>query len=271
MSQQLHSLALVLGILFLAPAAQDVRTLEPGKPVEREIAGGESHAYQISLAAGQFVRFRLEQRSLNSLLNLTSPDGKQLAEINLTDAGEPESLAHEAKLTGIYRLTVRGDGTAKMRGAYRLEANATAQDLKYLAAQALLLEAQELARQSPKTAAQEIEKLEQSLSIWRELGASDWDALTLNRIGRAHLSLNRYDQAIAYFEKALAIHRGSHDRLGEARVLKNLADAYYNMRQFEKATESFEKSLALYREGKDRRWEGVIYYNLDNNRSNLNQ
>lgn len=277
MIKRLFSLLLLLCLAStaFAGATDEVRPLVAGQPVEREIAGGESHTYQIQIAAGQFVRFRLDQRSLNSRLNLTAPDGKQLAEINLTDAGEPESLAFEAKLTGIYELTVRGDGTAMMRGAYRLEAtvqaNATAQDLKYLAAQALLLEAQELNKQSPKTAAQEIEKLEQSLSIWRELGAHPWDALTLNRIGKAHSSLKQYDQAISDYEKALAIHRESHDRLGEARVLNNLADAYLNMRQFEKATESFEKSLALYREVKDRRWEGVISYNLGNTYNNLNQ
>ena len=218
---KLRWLPLAFSLLSAIAHAQEAK-LEPGKAVEREIAGGESHAYQISLTAGQFVRFRLEQRAIDSVLNLTAPDGKQMAEVNLTDAGEPESLALEALQAGNYQLTVRGNGTAMMRGAYRLEAtaqtNASAQDLKYLAAQALLLEAQELARQAPKTAAQEIEKLEQSLSIWRELGAPHWAALTLNRIGRAHFSLNQYDQAIAYFEKALAIHRGSHDRLGEARV-----------------------------------------------------
>jgi len=31
---------------------QDVRPLEPGKPVERELAGAQTHAYQITLAAG---------------------------------------------------------------------------------------------------------------------------------------------------------------------------------------------------------------------------
>jgi hypothetical protein len=95
MKLQLHSLALVPGLSFLVQAGQNLRTLEPGKAVEREIAGGESHTYQINLAARQFARFRLEQRVLDVVL-LTAPDGKQLVEMNLTEAGEEESLSLEA-------------------------------------------------------------------------------------------------------------------------------------------------------------------------------
>src|SRR4051794_9204440 len=32
------------------------RVLEAGKPIERELGGGEAHSYQLTLAAGQYVR-----------------------------------------------------------------------------------------------------------------------------------------------------------------------------------------------------------------------
>ncbi|HKX26542.1 MAG TPA: hypothetical protein VJ302_02510, partial [Blastocatellia bacterium] len=44
-----------------APAAQapaieqPARPLEPGRPVERELAGGQSHTYQLTLAVGQYA------------------------------------------------------------------------------------------------------------------------------------------------------------------------------------------------------------------------
>ena len=50
-------LLFVLWGLGLSVSAQEVAPplkLAPGQPVEREIAGGQSHTYQISLAAGQF-------------------------------------------------------------------------------------------------------------------------------------------------------------------------------------------------------------------------
>ena len=108
--------------LFCATTPAQEAILEPGRAVEREIAGGESHAYKISLAAGQFARFRLEQRAIDATLTLTAPDGKQLVEMNLTRAGAHESLSMAAPAAGSYRLAVRGNGSGAQIGSYRLEA-----------------------------------------------------------------------------------------------------------------------------------------------------
>jgi hypothetical protein len=56
-------LPLVFCLLCVTADGQEMK-LEPGNPVERQIAGGESHSYKISLTAGQFARFRLEQRAI---------------------------------------------------------------------------------------------------------------------------------------------------------------------------------------------------------------
>ena len=129
--KRLSLLLLLLGLSAVCawaqvaqPAApqQPPQTLESGKPVEREIAGGESHTYQITLRAGQFVRFHLEQRAISSALILTAPDGKQQVEMDLTGAGSAESLSLEAATAGVFRLTVKGIGLASLRGSYRLEA-----------------------------------------------------------------------------------------------------------------------------------------------------
>lgn len=87
MIQQLHSFALALSLIFQAVAAQEIHTLEPGKPVEREIAGSESHSYQTSLQAGQFVRFRLAQRTVDTALTLSAPDGKPIVVMDLVKFG----------------------------------------------------------------------------------------------------------------------------------------------------------------------------------------
>jgi hypothetical protein len=39
---------------------QQANQLEPGKPIERELAGGQSHSYQLTLDAGQYLHLVVE-------------------------------------------------------------------------------------------------------------------------------------------------------------------------------------------------------------------
>ena len=79
-----------------------------------------------------------------------------------------------------------------------MKAAATAQDRQRIAAEVLMLEANELRRQGTKTAEQAIDKLQQALSVWRELGDPYWAAWSLYNIGFSYSSLTRYEKGIAY-------------------------------------------------------------------------
>jgi CHAT domain-containing protein len=248
----------VICSVFLTVSAQvttEPITLIPGQSVDREIAGAESHTYQISLTTGQFVRFRLEQRALDAALILSAPDGKKLIEMNLTRAGDQESLSLEAATAGIYRLTVRGIGVATLHGSYRLEAAvqaiATAPDRMRLTAEALLLEANQLSKQAGKTAPQVIEKSEQALLLWKELSEPRWSALSLRMIGTAYYDLSQFEKALVYHEQAVTTYREVKDRVGEAVALNSMGYAYSNLSRNEKAIECFDKALASFRELKD--------------------
>jgi CHAT domain-containing protein/Tfp pilus assembly protein PilF len=302
---KLRWLPLAFCLLSLTAQAQESR-LEPGQTVEREIRGGESHIYQIQLAAGQFARLRLEQRAIDAALILTAPDGKQMVEMNLTRVGEEDSFSLEVAAAGSYQLTVRGNGGAALRGSYRLDATvqatATAQDGKRLTAEALMVEASELRKQRGKTEQQVIEKLQQALSLWRELKEPTWiayslyyigyayddlsqsekaieyceqalaisrefklrgrEGIALNTLGVIYNSVSQYEKAIKYFEQALFIRREIKDRVGEGNTLVSLGAAYGWMSRYEKAIEYFEQALTISREVKDRVREGYALNNL---------
>lgn len=268
MTAQLRAFALVLSLFSLMPAGQDVRALESGKAVEREIAGGESQGYQISLVAGQFVRIRLDQRAIDTALIVTAPDGKRLVDMNLTRAGQEESLSLEAAVNGDYRLTVRGGGLATLHGAYRLEAAVqaavTEQDRKRLTAEALMIEADILSNQGGKASAQVIDKEQQALAVWRELGESSWAAYTLYMIGYAYDDLSQISKAVDYFEQALALYREAKNLAGEGGALNALGNASFSLSRYEKAAEYYENALAIRRGVKDRTGEGSTLGNLGN-------
>jgi len=265
----LQLLILTLSTVFAqAQVTPEPVTLVPGKPMEREIAGGQSHIYQITLQAGQYARVVAEQKAIGVTLLLAAPDGKPVLEVNLTPAGGLESLSAEATASGDYRLTVRGGGSAAIAGSYQVQlevkAAATLQDRQRIAAERWMREANELRRLGGKTAEQTIDKLQQALSVWRELGDQYWAAWSLSSIGVAYYSLSRYEKAIEYTEQALAIHREVKSRIGEGQALNNLGLDYDNLGRYEQAIGYYEQATAIYREVKDRTGEGGAFNNLGN-------
>ncbi|MGB5037816.1 MAG: hypothetical protein WBQ66_14495, partial [Blastocatellia bacterium] len=209
MSRNTRALLSLVLVLSFAPAVTGQSGFEapsfgPEKPVEREIAGGESHTYRVELTTGQFVRFRLDQKSLDCVLVLSLPDGRSLAEMDFTGTGELETLAIEAT-AGEYSLTVRGYPAATWRGAYRLDMTsqlpATASDRTYEAAQSLMLESVPLRKSGPDGPAQAKGKLEQALALWRELQEPSWTAVTLGAIGDVLYGTGP-DKALEYYEQA---------------------------------------------------------------------
>ena len=208
----------------------------------------------------------MEQRAIDAALILTAPDGKQQVEMDLTGVGEQESLSLEAAAAGSYRLTVRGSGASSLRGSYRLEitvqAAATAQDRKRLAAEGLLLEASKLKDQETKTTEQALGKLEQVLPVWRELDEPSWIAYSLYSMGSAHADLGQSEKATSFYEQALAVTREFKLRAREWQTLNSLGDACYSTRQYEKAIAYYEQALVICREVKDRAAEGGMLNNL---------
>src|SRR5215468_8081976 len=62
----------------VTPSAQESISLEPGKPVERELSGGQSHSYKIALISGQYFHIAVEQRGIDVAVALFTPDGKKI-------------------------------------------------------------------------------------------------------------------------------------------------------------------------------------------------
>ena len=252
-------LILCLSLISFARTKDDVRPLVPGQPLERDMASGQTHTYQITLRAGQFMRVVVEQKGIDVAVALVAPDGKQVGEADFTGAFEQESLSHEAATDGGYQMVVRATVETATKGTYdvRLEvkAGATAQDRQRIAAERLLVEASRLREQRAVAVAQTTEKAQQALSLWRGLGDRYWEAYTLNLIGLAYSDRSKFDQAIESYNQALAIRREVKDRPGEAVSLYRLGWAYSSLSRYEMAIEYLEQSLAIHHELKDRGWE----------------
>src|SRR6267378_3801340 len=73
--------------------------------VERELKGGETQSYRISLNRGQFLSALVEQRGIDVVVTLFGPDGKQLAETDSpNDRWGTEPILLVATAPGDYRV-----------------------------------------------------------------------------------------------------------------------------------------------------------------------
>src|SRR5262249_31760809 len=115
----------------MAQENQTVRRLEPGKPIERELAGGQSHDYQLTLADGQYGNLVVDQRGIDLVVKLFGPDGKAIMEYDSESrARGQESVSLVAESGGSYRLSVQPKMNRAGAGRYeiRIEALRVATD-----------------------------------------------------------------------------------------------------------------------------------------------
>ena len=115
---------------------QDVRqitALELGMPIERELAGGQSHSYQITLAEGQYAFIVVEQRGIDVVVQLLGTDGKSIADFDaeIGIQGE-EKVEVVAETAASCRMLVKAKYPRLSAGRYEIRLmearNATDED-----------------------------------------------------------------------------------------------------------------------------------------------
>ena len=235
------------------------RTLKVGDPIERELAGGQQHAYQITLSAGQYLNLVIEQRGIDVVVVLIGPDGKQLLEVDSPNGEQgPEPLAWIAESTGVYRLEVRSLEKDAKIGRYEAKLldlrPATANDRAEIEKARALLEATQLNNKllELSNAGQYDEALplaERALAIReRVLGAEHpGTADSLNNLALLYDNKSDYAKAEPLLQRALAIREKAlgAEHPDTAQSLNNLALLYDNKGDYVKAEPLYQRALAI--------------------------
>ena len=98
-----------------------ITRLEVGKPIERQLKGGETHQYSVSLEAGRFASLVVDQRGIDVVVLLMAPDGKKLTEVDSPNGTKgPEPVSFIAKASGEYRIDVASLESKASAGAYEV-------------------------------------------------------------------------------------------------------------------------------------------------------
>lgn len=248
----------------------EMRTLEPGTPVGRRLAGGEAHFYRLTLAAGQYARVVVDQQRINVTVLAFDSDGKKLVEADLFGIGDSELVSFVAEASASYRLEVRASDQTALEGRYEIKIKdlraATERDENAVAAERLVAEGILLHAQPTVDSRQKaIEKYQRSIPLWQLAKDPAWEATSLYLIGNAYIHLREKQKAFDFSNRALpvaqiAAHQPDQEqqRLGikvEARALDTLGLAHNEFGDKKRALELFNQALALNRAIGDRAGE----------------
>lgn len=247
---------------------QPLIQLESGKPLERELAGGASHSYQINLTADQYLSVVVTQKGIDVVVTLTAPDGSSIIEVDSPNGTEgPEPVSTVATVTGAYRLVVHSTDKEAVAGHYVIAITelrpSTPEDRKRLAAEKIYAEAQILLSEGKAASvAKAIEKFQQVLLLWREVNNRQKEAETLSDLSYSNGLLSDSQKALEYDQQALAIRRALKDRAGEGDSLQSIGSDYAFLGELRQGIEFYNQALTIFQELGDRTAEARIFMNL---------
>jgi len=203
--------------LSLAQTPLDTRQLDPGKPIEGKLAGGDAHAYSIELTAGQFCSVIVDQRGVDVVVRLFAPDGKQLREVDSPNGIKgPEAVLFVAGRSGTHQIKVHSLDKTAATGGYeiKVEALRTATAQEKLASEAKdLAQVLALAKTEEERATILAQKKELiTVELIRSLSVHARDLRNLRKLPQA-LALSRFSLGLA-------------EQLGDK---TGIAESFYNI------------------------------------------
>jgi CHAT domain-containing protein/Tfp pilus assembly protein PilF len=250
-----------------APSAQESISLEPGRPIERELSGGQSHFYKIDMTSGQYLQVTVSQKGIDALVSLFTPDNKKICEVDREHVIEgSETVSAIAEAAGAYRIDVRSAENTAKPGRYEIKMeslrDATAEDKYRVAAESVFREAERLENGTLEAKRKSIEKYQESLDLYRRASARREEAETLNSIGVVYFSLGEIQKALEKFNEALPIGRAAGNRKVEAEILANIGVVYLSSGEMQKALEKFNEALPILKAAGDRNKEAANLVNI---------
>jgi CHAT domain-containing protein/Tfp pilus assembly protein PilF len=244
---------LIVSTLTLSQEKDEVRTLEPDKPIERELVCGEAHWYQTTLNAGQFLTVVVDQSGIDAMVKLFGPDGRQLSEVDSPNSSRgPEPVSVLAKVSGSYRLEVLAVEKNAPAGHYKIRIDAlreaTAQDKTVDLAAALAM---------ARTEAEQTTLMPKD----KELLTADLERLLFN-YGLHSSAMADHQQALTLYRLALGIAERRESKSSMASILNNIGSTLMEEGDYTQALGSYHRSMVLLEELGDKPGIVKMLYNL---------
>ena len=228
-------------------------SLTSGHASEGVLRGGEKQTYFFHAENGQFIHVEVEQIGIDVAVTVISPGQKKVAEMDTQNGSYgPEKVSLVADATGNFLLEVASSNEGVPPGRYHVTIDAprlpTENDRRRIAAERLLLKGEELEGQhSGATSKKAIATYLASLPLWRAIGDSYEEAVTLDMAGFDYDDLGEKQKALESFAQALTLQRAISDREGEATSLNNIGLVYNSLGEKPRALDYYQQALPAFR------------------------
>jgi len=226
--------------------------LEPGKPIERGLKGGEVHTYQLAISSGQYLHAITDQRGIDVVVSLFAPDGKPLLSSLDRDGSQSgkEPLWFVSDVAGTYVLEIRSPNRDSAQGLYQLrieELRATVPDDKIIAAAGKAMNKADIwaAAESEGASAIAVERCKAGAEIFRRSGDHENQAFALLAIGRIYQFREKPELAIDYNQQALKIFESLGSKDNMAGTLGRLGAIFESIFDYPQAMECYERAMVL--------------------------
>jgi CHAT domain-containing protein len=292
-SRELRCIAMILGFLAFTTQAsfaeplrtrqsgsatqtpadnkQEVRPIDVGSTVEREIADIDSHTYRIHCEAYSFLRLSLERKNNAAAVLVVTPDNRRVNEISRTTSRQGiESLAVVTETAADFQIIVRQNRKDAPAGSYKLKVEELRPATTKEIARKTLNQADLLLNQNTAEARKNaLEKYQEALRI--SSGEAQLEALALRGIGLTYRAEREREKELAFFKQALEAIKKTDDIQMQITIINDIGLTYFGIRDTQNALENYNQALTLSRQIKDKTSEAAGLRNLTNLYATTNQ
>jgi CHAT domain-containing protein/tetratricopeptide (TPR) repeat protein len=233
-----------------AETAGEVRSLEAGHPVEAQLTIGQQHVYELVLASGQFVRFRVAAENPGSNLQVTlfDPENHEIGELSGPIC--PFSLSLMPSDTGAYRLRVQlllsDTSPEKYKVQVEEQHEATERDRMRVDAGRALVESFRL-NDSPDSQQRVTQKSEEAISLFRAAEDRRGEAEVFQVLSRRSFAAGDYQAAADHLQQARTLWHALGEYGKEASILYSIANNLGRLGESEKVVAALNDAIALER------------------------
>ncbi len=259
-------LTIIICNIYLYAQTQTIN-LEVGKPIERELKGGESHQFKISIPANQFLHLEVTQKGVDVIVSILNSTNEKKFEIDSPNGTQGKEIVLFLNDTaGEYVLDVTSPDKTAPIGKYEVKIielrGAVEKDKNRLNGEKLFQAAEALVNQGTAASIEKaLPKYQESLKEWRIYGDKKEIAATLNSIGLAMGAVGDPQKAFESYLESVTLFEEIGDKRLASRTRHNIG-LLFKVNDPRKALNYFKSALEVFRETNDKFAEPVALNNV---------